>query len=101
MVIRSEPPARASWPRCSPASKPRTASSASRSCASATACPPQPSSSVSEMVIQERTFLVTGGGSGLGGAVAHNLTKAGANVVVADLKGEEAVENSRFVETDV
>jgi NAD(P)-dependent dehydrogenase (short-subunit alcohol dehydrogenase family) len=53
------------------------------------------------MEIQERTFLVTGGGSGLGAAVAHNLAEAGANVVVADLKGEEAEENSRFVETDV
>jgi NAD(P)-dependent dehydrogenase (short-subunit alcohol dehydrogenase family) len=53
------------------------------------------------MEIQERTFLVTGGGSGLGAAVAHNLAEAGANVVVADLKGEGAEENSRFVETDV
>jgi NAD(P)-dependent dehydrogenase (short-subunit alcohol dehydrogenase family) len=53
------------------------------------------------MEIQERTFLVTGGGSGLGAAVAHNLAEAGANVVIADLKGEEAVKNTRFVETDV
>jgi NAD(P)-dependent dehydrogenase (short-subunit alcohol dehydrogenase family) len=53
------------------------------------------------MEIQERTFLVTGGGSGLGAAVAHNLAEAGAKVVVADLKGEGAEENSRFVETDV
>jgi NAD(P)-dependent dehydrogenase (short-subunit alcohol dehydrogenase family) len=53
------------------------------------------------MEIQKRTFLVTGGGSGLGAAVAHNLAEAGAKVVVADLKGEGAEENSRFVETDV
>ena len=47
-----------------------------------------------------RTFLVTGGGSGLGAAVTQNLVEAGANVVIADLEGEES-ENVRFVETDV
>jgi NAD(P)-dependent dehydrogenase (short-subunit alcohol dehydrogenase family) len=49
---------------------------------------------------QGRTFLVTGGGSGLGAAVAHNLTSGGASVIVADLEGEDN-ENIRFVETDV
>jgi NAD(P)-dependent dehydrogenase (short-subunit alcohol dehydrogenase family) len=53
------------------------------------------------MEIRERTYLVAGGGSGLGAAVAQNLAEAGANVVVADLQGEEAGEHTRFVETDV
>ena len=53
------------------------------------------------MEIRERTFLVTGGGSGLGAAVGQNLAEAGANVVVADLKHEEATQNTTFVETDV
>ena len=52
------------------------------------------------METQGRTFLVTGGGSGLGAAVASNLVGGGANVVVADLEGEEN-ENVRFIETDV
>ncbi len=52
------------------------------------------------METQGRTFLVTGGGSGLGAAVAANLAGGGANVVVADLEGEEN-ENLRFIETDV
>lgn len=49
------------------------------------------------MEVQSRTFLVTGGGSGLGAATARALEEGGANVVVADLKGE----GPRFVETDV
>jgi len=48
--------------------------------------------------IRGRTFLVTGGGSGLGAATARLLAGEGANVVVADLKAGEA---GRFVETDV
>ena len=52
------------------------------------------------MRIEEKTFLVAGGGSGLGGATARMLAGAGANVVVADLKGE-APRGARFVETDV
>ncbi len=52
------------------------------------------------MRMRERTFLVTGGGSGLGGAVAKMLAEAGAHVIAADLEGEER-ENIRFVETDV
>ena len=52
------------------------------------------------MEIPGRTFLVTGGGSGLGLATARMLAGAGANVVAADLKGESDT-NARFVETDV
>ena len=51
------------------------------------------------METQGRTFLVTGGDSGLGAAVAHNLTSGGARVMAADLGGEGS-ENIRFVETD-
>jgi NAD(P)-dependent dehydrogenase (short-subunit alcohol dehydrogenase family) len=50
--------------------------------------------------IPGRTFLVTGGGSGLGLATARVLAGAGASVVAADLKGEPAA-GIRFVETDV
>ena len=52
------------------------------------------------MEIPGRTFLVTGGGSGLGLATARVLARAGANVVAADLRGEPAA-GIRFVETDV
>jgi NAD(P)-dependent dehydrogenase (short-subunit alcohol dehydrogenase family) len=53
------------------------------------------------MEIEGRTFLVAGGGSGLGAATAEMLTGEGANVVVADLKGEAAGDTVRFVVTDV
>ncbi len=46
------------------------------------------------------TFLVAGGGSGLGAATTNMLAASGARVVVADLEGE-APEGARFVETDV
>ncbi len=52
------------------------------------------------MLIGENTFLVAGGGSGLGEATARMLVASGARVVVADLGGE-APEGGRFVETDV
>ena len=52
------------------------------------------------MEISGRTFLVTGGGSGLGLATARMLIGAGANVVAADLRGEPDA-NIRFVGTDV
>ena len=52
------------------------------------------------MKIEGRTFLVAGGGSGLGGATARMLAESGANVLVADLRGE-APAGARFVETDV
>ncbi len=51
------------------------------------------------MQIEGATFLITGGGSGLGAATARLLEESGANVVVADLKGEGV--NTRFVQTDV
>ncbi len=51
------------------------------------------------MQIEGSTFLITGGGSGLGAATASLLEESGANVVVADLKGESG--NPRFVQTDV
>lgn len=53
------------------------------------------------MQVQGHTFLVTGGGSGLGAAVVQMLSEAGGNVVIADLRGEDAGKNTRFVETDV
>lgn len=53
------------------------------------------------MEIHGRTFLVTGGGSGLGAATAEMFAKTGANVVIADLRGESSEENIRFVQTDV
>lgn len=60
------------------------------------------------MKLQGNTFLVTGGGSGLGAACARLFTGAGANVVIADVNNEtgqqmatEAGEHARFVHTDV
>jgi NAD(P)-dependent dehydrogenase (short-subunit alcohol dehydrogenase family) len=50
--------------------------------------------------IDGNTFLVAGGGSGLGAATTDMLAASGARVLVADLKGE-APEGGRFVETDV
>jgi len=50
--------------------------------------------------IEGNTFLVAGGGSGLGAATVDMLAASDARVVVADLKGE-APEDGRFVETDV
>ena len=52
------------------------------------------------MRIEANTFLVAGGGSGLGAATTEMLAASGARVVVADLKGE-APGDGRFVETDV
>ncbi len=53
------------------------------------------------MEVQGRTFLITGGGSGLGAATAERLAGSGANVVAADLEAEEIGDDFRFVETDV
>jgi NAD(P)-dependent dehydrogenase (short-subunit alcohol dehydrogenase family) len=50
--------------------------------------------------IDGNTFLVAGGGSGLGAATTNMLAAAGARVVIADLEGE-APEGGRFVETEV
>jgi len=52
------------------------------------------------MEIEGRTFLVTGGGSGLGAATAQMLVQAGASVIAADLQGEPG-KNIWFIETDV
>jgi NAD(P)-dependent dehydrogenase (short-subunit alcohol dehydrogenase family) len=54
------------------------------------------------MQINQHTFLVTGGGSGLGEASAEMLLSQGGNVVVADLRrGALTGERLRFIETDV
>ena len=54
------------------------------------------------MQIKDSTFLVTGGGSGLGQASANRLLEQGANVVIADLKSDDADNDKRrFIKTDV
>jgi len=60
------------------------------------------------MQLANRTFLITGGGSGLGAATASLLADDGANVVLADInadhgqkKAEAIGSQARFVETDV
>jgi NAD(P)-dependent dehydrogenase (short-subunit alcohol dehydrogenase family) len=52
------------------------------------------------MDIPHRTYIVTGGGSGLGAATARELAERGARVVVADLQGN-APDGGEFVRTDV
>ena len=59
------------------------------------------------MQLQGRTFLVSGGSSGLGAACVTEFAGAGANVVIGDIseRGEELARelggNVRFVRTDV
>ncbi|AXE17229.1 3-hydroxyacyl-CoA dehydrogenase [Runella rosea] len=60
------------------------------------------------MKIQEKTFLITGGASGLGAATAKMIVEDGGNAVLADVNstvGEqteaELGENALFVHTDV
>jgi NAD(P)-dependent dehydrogenase (short-subunit alcohol dehydrogenase family) len=60
------------------------------------------------MNIEGRTFLVSGGASGLGGATARMLAGAGGNVVILDVNAEagekvaaELGRQARFVRTDV
>ena len=61
-----------------------------------------------KMKVQGNTFLITGGGSGLGAATAEKLVAAGGNVVLADLNetaGKETEarlgKQARFIRTDV
>jgi NAD(P)-dependent dehydrogenase (short-subunit alcohol dehydrogenase family) len=58
--------------------------------------------------IADHTFVVTGGGSGLGAATARRLTAAGASIVIADIQEDvartvvsELGDRARFVATDV
>jgi NAD(P)-dependent dehydrogenase (short-subunit alcohol dehydrogenase family) len=59
------------------------------------------------MDIRNSTFLVTGGGSGLGAATAEMVVASGGNVVIADVKADgEAFaqklgKQARFIKTDV
>jgi len=60
------------------------------------------------MRLRDNTFLVTGGGSGLGAACAREFTGAGASVVLADINSEtgeklaaELGARARFAKTDV
>ena len=60
------------------------------------------------MKLQNQTFLITGGGSGLGAATARLFAANGANVVLADVNAQQgealAAElggQARFVRTDV
>jgi NAD(P)-dependent dehydrogenase (short-subunit alcohol dehydrogenase family) len=60
------------------------------------------------MQIQNKTFLVSGGGSGLGAATARMLAAKGARVIIADINPEtgeslvaEIGSGARFVLTDV
>ena len=60
------------------------------------------------MQLDQTTFIVTGGGSGLGAATARRFVKGGGNVVIADLNkpagegvAKELGAKARFVECDV
>ena len=60
------------------------------------------------MHIEGRTFLVSGGASGLGGATARMLAEAGGNVVILDVNAEGGTKavadlgaRARFAEADV
>ena len=60
------------------------------------------------MLIHGKTFVVTGGGSGLGAAVARMLADEGANVVIADINADAGADIVRelgasvaFIRTDV
>src|SRR6266849_1837662 len=90
MAILWGPPERASWPKCCSVWNPWGGSSACRSCASATACQRRRLSNAFKgaqpfMKVQDSTFLVSGGSSGLGAACVHLLATEGARVLIADV----------------
>ena len=60
------------------------------------------------MQITNKTFLISGGGSGLGAATAQRLVESGGNVIIADVNpaaGEATAAalgaHARFIQTDV
>ncbi|MBX3411536.1 MAG: 3-hydroxyacyl-CoA dehydrogenase [Pirellulales bacterium] len=60
------------------------------------------------MQLDKTTFIITGGGSGLGAATARRFVKAGGKVVIADMNkpagegvAQELGANAHFVECDV
>lgn len=60
------------------------------------------------MELRNKTFLISGGGSGLGAATARTLVEAGANIIVAELNAAtgqqvaaELGDQARFAQTDV
>jgi len=59
------------------------------------------------MQISQRTFLITGGGSGLGAATARHLAHLGSNVAILDINTEQGEEvaaglpNARFIHADI
>jgi NAD(P)-dependent dehydrogenase (short-subunit alcohol dehydrogenase family) len=55
------------------------------------------------MQLAGKTFLITGGSSGLGAACVRTFTQGDANVVIADVQAPEAGEGERirFIRTDV
>jgi NAD(P)-dependent dehydrogenase (short-subunit alcohol dehydrogenase family) len=44
--------------------------------------------------------LITGGGGGIGRAIAHTLAHHGATVVVADINVKSAAETVRYIENN-
>src|SRR5438045_1755909 len=65
------------------------------------------SKALAPMDLAKKTFLITGGASGLGAACVREFTAGGANVVICDVNehgaevAKEAGANARFHRTDV